>query len=342
MKSNVAKPFFAVVSLLFVFCLLTVPALAQGNNSITGFIFGLENKPLSNVTVELQDDLNRMIERTETNGAGRYNFTRLARGRYNVKVFPSGTDYQEQIKDVEISGISMSGSGGAESVQQNFYLQMKQTSTALATLKNGVIFAQDIPKEAQKLYEKAVSDLDDKKREAGLLELKQSLEIFPTYYLALERLAKEYVAQGDYKNALETASKGVAVNDKSYECWYVIGYADYQLKNVDEAVNALNKAVLILPNSINAHFLLGVNLRQIGKYEEAEANLLKAKKLSTSPIPDIHWHLALLYTNNLKKYSEAIKELELFLQAKPNFEETDKIKDLIKKLKEKEKTQAKT
>lgn len=339
MKSNVAKPFFAGVSLLFVVCLLTIQSLAQGNNSITGFVFGLENKPLPNVSVELQDDLNRMVERTETNGAGRFNFNRLARGRYNIKVSPIGTDYQEQLKEVEITGMSITGSGGAENVQQNFNLQMKQTSTALSTLKNGVIFAQDIPKEAQKLYEKGVSDLDDKKREAGLAELKQSLEIFPTYYLALERLSKEYVAQSDYKNALETANKGVAVNDKSYECWYVIGYSSFQLKNVDEAVNALNKAVLILPNSINAHFLLGVNLRQIGKFEEAESNLLKAKKLATGPIPDIHWHLALLYTNNLKKYSEAIKELELFLQAKPNFEETDKIKDLIQKLKEKLKNQ---
>ena len=135
-----------MVSLLFVFCLLTIPSLAQGNNSITGFVFGLENKPLPNVSVELQDDLNRMVERTETNGAGRFNFNRLARGRYNIKVSPIGTDYQEQLKEVEITGMSITGSGGAENVQQNFNLQMKQTSTALSTLKNGVIFAQDIPK----------------------------------------------------------------------------------------------------------------------------------------------------------------------------------------------------
>lgn len=337
MRSEFAKKFFAGFSFLFVFSLFAVAGLGQANNSISGFVFGLERKPLSNVSVELQDDLYRLVARTETNGAGRFNFTRLSRGRYNVRVTPTGTNYQEQTKDIEIANVSVSGSGGAETVQQNFYLQIKQDSTAVSTLKKGVVFAQEIPKEAQKIYEKAVSDLDDKKFEDGLAELKQALEIFPDYYLALEKLANEYIKKEDYKNAFEIANKGVKVNNNSYECWYVAGYSAFKLKNSDEAVKALSKAVLILPNSINALFVLGVNLKQIGKYEEAETNLLKAKKFATNPVPEIHWNLALLYTNNLKKYDAAIKELELFLQAKPNFEETDKVKDLIKKLKEKAK-----
>ncbi|MBX7171368.1 MAG: carboxypeptidase regulatory-like domain-containing protein [Pyrinomonadaceae bacterium] len=339
---SAAKHFFATVAFLFVILWLADNSLAQGNNAISGFVFGLENKPVPSVTVELQDDLNRMISRTETNGAGRYNFSGLGRGRYNVKVFPIGTGYQEQLREVEITGIGMSGSGGAETVQQNFNLQLKPNSTAVANLKNNVVFAQDVPKEAQKIYEKAIDDLKDKKREAGIAELKQSLEIFPTYYLALERLAKEFIEQQDYKNALETANKCVGVNDKSYECWYVIGYSDYKFKNSEEAAQALEKAVLILPNSVNAYFLLGVNQRQIGKFEAAEASLLKAKKLTATPISDIHWHLALLYTNNLKKYKEAIQELELFLKAKPDFDETEKVQNLIQRLKEKLKDEQKS
>lgn len=334
----IIKRTFAGLTFLFLICLLNIPLFAQSNNSITGFVFGLEKQPLSNISVELQDDLYRMIARTETSSAGRFIFNRLTRGRYNIRVFTLGTNYEEQAKEVEISGISISGSGGAETIQQNFYLQMKPTSTNTSTFKNGVVFAQDIPKEAQKLYEKAISDLNDKKTEIGLAELKQALDVFPDYYLALERLATEYVNQKDYKNAFDTANKGSKINDNSYECWYVVGYSAYQLKSPEEAVKALNKAVLLIPNSVNALFVLGVNLKQIGKFEEAEANLLKAKKFATGSIPEIHWQLALLYTNNLKKYSEAIKELELFLQAKPNFEEADKVKDLIKKLKEKAKS----
>lgn len=335
MKLDNVKKFIVGVSGFSVIFLVSVSILAQANNSISGFVFGIQQQPVANVPVELQDDLNRLIARTETNGAGRYSFSRLTRGKYNVKVFTGGTNYQEEIREVEISSIRMAGGGGAETFQQNFYLRMKQNSTAVSTLKNKVIFAQEVPKEAEKSYQKAVSDLDSKKTESGITELKNSLKLFPKYFLALERLADEYIKKEDYKNAFDAANKAVEVNDGSYECWYVVGYSAYQLKNSQEAVKALNKAVLIVPNSINALFVLGANLRQIGKYEESEAAFLKAKKFATSPVADIHWHLALLYTNNLKKYKEAITELELFLKAKPDFAEADKVKDLIKRLKEK-------
>jgi tetratricopeptide (TPR) repeat protein len=335
MNSDAAKKFFAGISLLLMTVLLGTDSLAQANNSITGFVFGLENKPLSNVTVELQDDLYRMLARTETNGAGRYNFTRLARGRYHVKVFSTGTNYQEQARDVEITGPGRSVNSGNEMVQQNFYLQLKAASTALSTFKNSVIFAQEVPQEAEKIYQKAISALDNKKTEAGITDLKKALEIFPNYYLALERLAKEFVSREDYGAASETAGKCVEVNDGSYECWYILGFSAYKMKNNADAVKAFEKAVLILPNSINALFMLGVNLRQTGRFEQAEESFLKAKKLAPAPISDLHWHLALLYTNNLKKYAAAVTELELFLKAKPDFEEAEKVRDLIKKLREK-------
>ena len=338
MKSKVAKKIFAGFLLFLINTLLTTSLLAQANNSITGFVFGFERKPLSNISVELKDDLNRIISKTETNGSGKYVFNRLSRGKYNIRISGGETNYQEEIKAVEISGNSKSGKGGSETFQQNFYLQKKPISTAVATFKNSVVFAQEVPQEAEKLYEEAVKNFNKKQPEIGFSQLKKALDIFPNYYLALEKLAAEYIQRQDYKNAFNIANKGVSVNSESYECWYVIGYSAYQLKSSDEAVKAFTKAVEILPNSINAFAMLGINLRQIGKYEEAEEALVKAKKLAESPVADIHWHLALLYTNNLKKYNEAITELELFLQAKPNFEEANKVKDLIKKQKAKTKT----
>lgn len=336
MKNNFAGKISAILLGLFLFVFSAFSVSAQ-NNSISGFIFGMERQPLAKVSVELQDDLNRMIARTETNGSGRYNFSRLAAGRYSIKVSPSGTDYQEQVKELEVTTSNMTGSGGSETFQLNFNLELKATSTALSTLKNGVIFAQEVPKEAEKFYREAVKTLDKNQSEEGLLQLKKSLEIFPDYYLALEKLAQTYIKLTDYKNAYDAAQKTVRVNDKSYEGWYIIGYTSYQFKKYDEAVKAFTKSSEILPNSVNSLVFLGINLRQVGKYAEAEQSLIKAKKLTNAPIAEIHWHLALLYTNNLKKYKEAIAELELFLKAKPDFDEVDKVKSLIKKLEEKTK-----
>ena len=71
---------------------------------------------------------------------------------------------------------------------------------------------------------------------------------------------------------------------------------------------------------------------------------LKAKSLSSQAVADIHWELAELYGLNMKKYKEAIEELERYLKAgKYSDEQTKKIKRLITNLQKKaDQTTAKT
>jgi tetratricopeptide (TPR) repeat protein len=68
------------------------------------------------------------------------------------------------------------------------------------------------------------------------------------------------------------------------------------------------------------------------KFDEAEKQLLKAKELAKGSMPMIHWQLALLYENDLKKYGDAAKELKLFLKAQPDTKDAEKIKEKIKEL----------
>jgi tetratricopeptide (TPR) repeat protein len=335
-------------NLLLFFFLFTVVFIvriqAQSNNSIGGFIFSVDRSPLSEIQVELLDEYNRMVSRTKTEGSGRYNFFRLAQGRYYIHVLPLGTNYEEQTKDVEIVNITRQSSAtgaiissGWENKQQDFYLRTTQNANNSSTI-TGVVFAQEVPKPAQRYYEKAVSDLKEKKIDESLKELKSAIEIFPEYYLALETLGQEYINQQKYSEARDILSKAVEVNPRSFECSYALGFSLYKLKNYTEAIEALKKSVEINNSSVNSLFLLGVNLKQIGKYEEAVDNLKKAQKLATVPKSEIHWQLALIYTNNLKKYSAAADELELFLKINPNYEEAEKVKVLIKTLRAKAKT----
>lgn len=329
-----------ILSYLF---LLSSDAQGQGNNTISGFVFGVDRQPVTEVSVELLDEYNRLITRTRTASSGRYSFFRLTQGRYYIRVLPIGTNYEEQTKDVEIVNFTRQSSSsgtaivsGTENKQEDFYLRTNRNSTNSSTV-NGVIFAQEIPKNAQKIYEKATSDLKDKKTDEGISELKNAIEIFPNYYLALERLGFEYINQQKFAEAREVLTKAAEINPRNFENLYSLGFALYKLKSYTQAVETLKKAVEINSSSVNSLFLLGVNLRQIKKYKEAEESLKKAEKLSSSS-SDIHWQLALLYTNDLKNYTAAADQLELFLKAKPNFEEVEKVRGLIKMLREKAKT----
>ncbi len=336
-SENCQQKVFSVLLLSFLVCATVSQVIGQANNVITGFVFGIERRPVSEVSVELLDDNYSLLSRMKTDGSGRYLFSRLPRGRYYIQVSPLGTNYERQTKDIEISGISRGAAtnAGADTIQQNFYLTQKDSNN-LAVV-TGVVFAQDVPKEAQKLYEKAISSLKDKKTDEGVTNLQKALEIFPTYYLVLDKLGEEYINRQRYQEASEVLLKAVEINPKGFSSQYSLGYALYQLKKYPEALEVIKKSVEIAPNSINSFFLLGVCLKQIGRFDEAVEKLKKADKLSNSEQADIHWQLSLIYTNNLKKYAEAANELELFLKLKPNYEEAEKVKDLIKKLKAKAK-----
>jgi tetratricopeptide (TPR) repeat protein len=306
---------------------------AYGQNTISGYVFGLNRQPISDLHVELQNDYYQTIQRTRTSGAGYYTFTGLGSGRFTVKVFTFATDYEETDRSIEIQNFSTSTPTGSQSSgfsneQVDFYLKLRHGLTP----ENVAVFAQDVPADAKKLYEKAIGDLDNKHKTEGLGELRSAIEIFPKYFAALERLGTEYIAMGKpeaYQAAEILFALAVEVNPRAFKSWHGLAYARYSEGKYAEATTAIAKAIEISSYSPEALFLSGLLMRQNKKYQEAEKQMLKAKEISKDTIPQIHWELALLYGNYLKRYADAAKELRAFLKAEPNAKDTEKIKQLI-------------
>lgn len=313
--------------------LLSSGANAQaGGNSITGFVFGNERQPIYDANVELLDDLGRLVQRQRTDSSGRYYFFGMPAGRYSVRVMPYETDYMEQQLSVEIVNFYRQNSSGQSvatgfaNEQLDFYLKLRRG--ALGT--TGAIFVQEIPAPAKKLYEKAIADLNDKKEKEGLAGLFAAVEAFPKYFHALERLGNEYVRLKKYEAAVILLNNAIAVNPRSFRSWYGLAFSLNSLNRSDEALTAAQKSLELYADSAEASLLAGVLLKQSKKFDEAEKHLVKAKTLAKTSMPIVHWHLALLYGNDLKRYTEAANELKLFLKAEPNAKDAEKIKSLIK------------
>ncbi len=310
------------------------PLLAQGNNSISGFVQDQSRTPIPQATVELNDDLNREIARTTTDGGGRYNFYRLRLGRYSIRVSVLGSNLAEQTIELEIASAARS-STSSETVQQNFILRNKNFDPQAPRQVTSVVFAQEVPAEAKKRYEQGLDDLKANRMDRGISELEAAITLFPKYYLALERLGDEYIAKQKYKEAIGAFLTALEVNPKAVGSHYGLAYGLYQLNAHNEALVEVDKALELNSTSVNALFLRGMVLKQIGRYEDAVKSLIKARSKASSPMPDVAWQLSLIYTNNLKKYAGAADELELFLKAKPDYAEAEKVRDLIKKLRAK-------
>jgi tetratricopeptide (TPR) repeat protein len=310
---------------------------AQGRNSISGFVFNESRQPVSDTHVELLNDLSVTLSRTKTNGAGLYSFRNIGDGQYSIRVLPYGMDYEEQTRSVSLINISAIPGGGAISEQVDFYLKAKRSVNEGPLAAPGVVFAQEIPDQAKKLYESGVEDLRNKKENEGFDKLKKSLEIFPDYFLALDRLGREYVVRGYHQAAFVLFTKAVEVNPRSFTSTFGLGLASYRLQELDRAVNLFKRATELDNKQVNGFLWLGIAYLQSKNYSQAETSLNKANKLSNGVSADVHWQLARLYKDQ-NRFGESADALELYLKYKPESADAEKIKETIKILRQKAKT----
>jgi len=302
-------------------------------NRVEGTVFDPYRRPVPDIYVELQNENYSTLSRIRTDSTGRFSFNGIAAGHYNIKVLISGTNYEENSEALDLVNVVR---GSSDAVYLDIYLKFDKhkVNSGIAGITE-VVFVQEVPEEARRLYKKGLKDIHDA-GDKGFIEIEEALKVFPEYYDALNTLGCEHVARKEYQKALEYLIRSINVNQKSFSSFYALAYACYQLNHRPEALEAARGATIIQPNSLNAQLLYGTLLRMDGRYEQAEKVLLQAKKLSKDVVPEVHWQLALLY-NKLGRNQEAANELELYLKAQPEARDKKEIQDLIAKLRKESK-----
>jgi len=326
-----------------VFLLATMLFLSQnafGASTIQGTVYDKQRNTLSQIEIELLNDYYQTINRARTDGSGRYQFNGVRDGRYTVRVFAFQYDLEDQEQPIEIITQNIRGGEGTGLFLADFHMLPKKGG--LAETELGVVFVQDVPPDAKKMYEKGIKSLSDKRTNEGVLELNEAVKLFPNYYLALHRVGRELYIMKKYQEAIPFLIKAVQVNSKGATSFYYLGYSLHNLgKEYNKsAIASLNQAYILAPSSTQVLYALGKIERSAGKLNDAEKHLLQAKKLSKVAVPEIHKELAQLYADDLKKYKEAADELELYLKAsKLDNLAAAQTKKVISSLREKAKSQ---
>lgn len=331
-------------------------SFAQGRNAIYGRVFGPSRQPVGDMYVELLDEVGSTITRQKADSSGRFTFSGLGNGRFTVKVLPHGTDYLTQLQEVTLSTVSAVPGSGSDQQHIDIYLRIDEriNGNPFGTAP-GTVFAQEVPAAARKLYTEGLSFLREKKDKEAFEKLKQSLEIFPDYYDALDRLGAEYATRGvDAGGKLNPTylqaggallMKAVEVNPRGYSSVFGLGWTQYQLGMNSEAIDNLRRATTIHAKGADAHLWLGRALKRMSKPDQAEAAFKRANELTEGKNAEVHKQLAGLYSDQ-KRYKEAADELELFLKVLPKNKsmeaEVERIRGLVKQLREKAATAATT
>lgn len=321
-------PFPLMLIAVFFFTVFASNSVVLANR-IEGRVYSPERLPVENVYVELRNEVDSPLAQTKTDTGGRFTFVGMPGGRYSVKVLPLRTNFMEQTQEIYITSPRPNSN---DTAYVDFYLTYnKRSGDSTIQKPPQVIFVQEVPQAAKKLYEAGAADLN-KKQDKGFAELDEALKIFPEYFDALSLLGKEYVLRKDYEKAYPYLLKAIDVNPRSYSSFFRLGYAFYQLKQYAAALKAANAAVILAPDSADAQQLRGTILRINEKFVEAEKSLLKANSLAQGKNSETHFQLALLY-NHLNRNQDAINELEIYLNLEPESPDKIKIQSLIAELK---------
>jgi Tfp pilus assembly protein PilF len=303
-------------------------------NAIEGTVYDPARRPVPDLWVELQNEFNITYGRIRTGATGRFTFSGIRPGHYVIRVYTTGTNFQEQTQEVDVVNVVQNAS---DVVYQDITLRYKKEmgATGIAQMTEAVFVQDNIPQEAVRLYRSGVKELSGKDPKKGQDDLDQAIKIFPNYYDALNALGCNYVQTQEYAKSFPYLIRAIDINQRSFSSFYSLAYAAYKLNQLPEASEAARAAVILQPNSVNAELLYGSVLRMTGSYEKALESLLKAEKLSkNSPIAEVHWQLALTY-NKLNRNKEAADQLETYLRIDPDVANKKQVQMLIQKLRAK-------
>jgi tetratricopeptide (TPR) repeat protein len=282
-----------------------------------------DGKPADVMPVILLDDGYTEIALHYTDAGGNCYFRGLTQGTFYIQLEPKGNEYlrpapfRVQIGDVVTSG--------GEKFKFEMRLLPRDTANSANPSGNApVIFHQQIPNEAKLEYDRGVESLDKDLVATGEGSLKKAIEVFPTYYDALDRLGSFYVQRKDYTSAQPLLRRAIEVNKQGWHAEYSLGVSLIELKQNKEGIAALKSAGAHNPFSPNIAMRLGLELaKDPASYDDAALALQRASRLAGKELPDTYFFLAKIRTEQ-KKYGEAADALETYVRVVPKIEPEQK------------------
>ena len=125
----------------------------------------------------------------------------------------------------------------------------------------------------------------------------------PKHLGALQYLGIIGLQSGRPALAVESIGKALALNDAMPEYHYHLGYALYQLHQLDDAVAHYQRAIALTPNYADAHLHLGNVLSEQGRFVEATA--CYEQVIALNPSADAHYNFANLLASQGRLHEAA-------------------------------------
>lgn len=260
---------------------------------------------------------------TNTDRQGRFRFTSLPAGTYQVQVTAFG--YQTSISVVNLINFDLVDH------RITLYPEEVRVLTRKAVAPTVSVRVAAIPGEAKKLFEKGRKELHEKNRPArSLTHFQEAIALYSDYDEAYVQLGIAHSLLDDDSNAVGTFQRAVEVYAKNTRAFAFWGKHDYGQGRFEEAAKHLSQAIELDDYSWLAHKDLSRALGKLGRREEALTHAKRAHDLYTDD-PDVH----LAYYNacvNQGDYAAGLAELDEFVKLFPQHSAAASMKKVREKL----------
>ena len=250
---------------------------------------------------------------------GVFRFNGLVPGEYTV-VVDAGPEFEKAREPVGI----YSGTSG-KVVQVSVQLQPKISSS-------NPLFA-GVPANALNLYQKGMAAAKKNDSKAAVESLSAAVAAHPTFTVALNDLATQYMHLKQWDKAGETHDALIKLKPNDPVAHLNHGIVAFNQKKMEDAESHLRKAIELKSAGPSAHYYLGLIMISTKRYADAVPEFEAAIANGGENLALAHKYLGGLYMNT--KPQEAADELEKFLKLDPKATDADKIKGTIKELRSK-------
>jgi Flp pilus assembly protein TadD len=307
-------------------------ARAQGANSVEGRVMLPSGaQPAQPVRVKITQS-GRPIYETFTDLSGRFNFSGLRAGSYQLTAEGDGSTFETTTVNVEVSVFG----GGGQSFTQNIQLRAKAGGASVPPA--GTVAAEEIdpsvPDAAKEKYRRGVKSAADGKAEDAVKLFQEALKEHEGFYAAALALGAQLSKLSRYEEAVTAYKRASEMKPDSPAPYVGVGAALVGMKRYDEGIRMLRGVVEVDKDLPAPYLSLGYAEMMTGDYRASEEHLLRALELGKPPLARIY--LANVYEQT-GDFARAASQLEAYLKENRDSPQTEAVRAALDKLRKKAK-----
>jgi len=276
-------------------------------------------KPLT-FDVILYSEAKILVSRQSIANNGRFRFNNLPMGVYELAI---------EVENNEIARIRVDvRSPLLKDVRRDIELEWrlpKDTAPA-RVLSAGDTYSRSPAH--QKLFTSALQAKEKKQYEKAVQLLQQITAVDKKDFQVWFELANVHFLEKKLAEAESEYLTAIDAHPRFFLALLNLGRLELFQKRYDVAIQALQQAVSVQPNSADANYFLGEAYLESKRGSSAVVYFETALRLEPNGMAEVHLKLALLYDRAGMK-DKAAAEYEQFLGKKPDYPERKKLEDYI-------------